>query len=158
MSRRGWSYARILNKNIFHFSQKVVTDNCQNIKCHCFTSNNMWVDRVNRDSKFLIHFCCLLQETFVLDVNGNVEKISSFTDYSFFNFQTPFLKKRISRFVLFLFSATILLDYSLRMVWSMLFPCGYSRPYCSLLINKLVLSHLFCWCQTFRNCAGIPKT
>ena len=36
--------------------------------------------------------------------------------------------------------ATILLDYSLRMVWSMLFPWGYSRSCCSLLINKLVLS------------------
>ena len=69
-----------------------------------------WPSELNRDSKLLIHFCYLLQETLVLDVNGNVEKISSFTDYSFFNFQTPFLKKRISRFVLFLFSETFVLE------------------------------------------------
>ena len=62
---------------------------------------------MNRDRK---HFCCLLQETFALDVNGIVEDLPSFTDYSFFNFQKPFLEKRISRNVLFLFSEKFVLE------------------------------------------------
>ena len=31
----------------------------------------------------------------------------------------------------------------------MLFPCGYSRPYCSLFSNKLVLSHFVTFSISF---------